>query len=184
MKTKTLKLYSFSELNEEAKEVAKENYYNNEDYEWLKEALECELEAYDVLDLFSNIDLKYSLSYCQGDGLSFSADVNKEKLLLPYKVSEMIKENICVEVKKNNGRYSFASANDVDVWVDNIKSDDMKSTEIVDKIKSDLQVYYLDICGKLKQYGYEQIEYRADNTEFRELVEGVDYLESGEVYLI
>ena len=90
-------------------------------------------------------------------------------------------KNICVEVKKNNSRYSFASANDVDGWVDNIK---IKSTKIVDKIKSDLQVYYLDICEKLKQYGYEQIEYRADNTEFKELVEGVDYLESGEVCLI
>jgi len=178
MKTVTLKLYSFKELNEEAKEVAKENYYNNEMYEWLEEAIECELEAYDVLGLFSNIDLKYSFSYCQGDGISFSADVNKEKLLLPYKTTEMIKENICVEVKKNTGHYSFASANDVDVWVDNIKS-----TKIVDKIKSDLQAYYLDICNKLEQYGYRQIEYRADNTEFAELVEDVDYLESGEVYL-
>lgn len=66
-------VYKFSELSSEAKEQAIEKWYNEDEQQ-----IQCDMFAEDskmyLSEIFENVDLCYSLSYCQGDGLSFTFD--------------------------------------------------------------------------------------------------------------
>lgn len=71
---KEIKVFTFPELNGEAKEKAKEWYLNDETLSWeLTDSYESDLSC-----IFPNSDLKvqWSLSYCQGDGVNIYGSVN------------------------------------------------------------------------------------------------------------
>lgn len=69
------KLYHFADLSDGAKEKAREWYRDGNDYHFLEEYLleivreEMQTQGYEI---DGKIDLRYSLSCCQGDGVSFS----------------------------------------------------------------------------------------------------------------
>lgn len=74
-----VRVYFFEQLNDDAKEKAREWYKEGNDYPLLKEDIKefiagkLEDAGYDVEDL----KVLYSLSYCQGDGVSFTATLLK-----------------------------------------------------------------------------------------------------------
>ena len=75
---KEIKVFTFPELNGEAKEKAKEWYLNDETLSWeLTDSYERDLSC-----IFPNSDLKvqWSLSYCQGDGVNIYGSVNMEDI--------------------------------------------------------------------------------------------------------
>ena len=75
---KEIKVFTFPELNGEAKEKAKEWYLNDETLSWeLTDSYESDLSC-----IFPNSDLKvqWSLSYCQGDGVNIYGSVNMEDI--------------------------------------------------------------------------------------------------------
>jgi hypothetical protein len=108
MKTKTINLYQFNELTEEqqAKVLEKHRYFN--------EDITCNLIEYDDIHIeklkelgFINPDISYSLSYCQGDGASFTcSELDYELLLKYYKgkhkgwMLEILKEYCEVRIKR------------------------------------------------------------------------------------
>lgn len=75
---KEIKVFTFPELNGEAKEKAKEWYLNDEALSWeLTDNYESDLSC-----IFPKSDLKvqWSLSYCQGDGVNIYGSVNMEDI--------------------------------------------------------------------------------------------------------
>lgn len=70
MREETVKVFRFEELNEEAKEVAR-NWWREVDAfdsgELLKEIFEAELTEYGL----PTDDIEFSLGYCKGDGVAF-----------------------------------------------------------------------------------------------------------------
>ncbi len=163
MKTIQINLYKFSELSEEGKKKAIEEWYKNEDYPLLEDDLTescfCLLQEKDVK--YENIKLLYSLSNCQGDGLCFTGKIQKNNVILEL---------------THNYRYYFAKSVTMEFY--DINGEEVgEETEAAQELKS----IYLDICGKLEKEGYSNLEYRMNNEEMEDLCEANDYyfLESG-----
>ena len=74
--TREYKVYNFNELNNESKDYAIEKYYETEDYYFLEDDILEELYQLDKHKIFEEVKLRYSLSWCQGDGLSFKCEIN------------------------------------------------------------------------------------------------------------
>lgn len=193
MKTIELNLYSFNELSESAKEKAISKWYEKEDYPFLSEDIRNYIaEKLDTEKVISEIELNYSLSYSQGDGLSFKCDFDFEKWLEKYDFQEFKKrailEQFSVKINANNGRYCYAHKDCVNMEYCTYKSyfsTDLSNLEsLADSVLSDITDYYLSICKEAQKYGYSVIEYRMNNTEFSDLCEVNDYLfyENGNMY--
>lgn len=187
METRSYNVYKFSELSKEAKEYAIAKYYENEEYPFLEEDILSELSQLDTLKIFSDIKLRYSLNYCQGDGLSFSANIDVDEYLKNKDLSQDNKQLISMEVYKmystgNKGRYSYAHRDQIE-WEAN-GSDVRETTEkLIETIKKEIAEYYMEICKKLEKYGYSVLEYRMDDEEFEEHCKsnGYMFLENGKI---
>jgi hypothetical protein len=146
MKTRTINVYEFSELSEEAKEKAISKWYENEDYPFLEEDLTESLTS--LLEQkgckFEDICVLYSLSYSQGDGLCFTGSISKDGKELKL---------------THNYRYYFAKSVEM-AFFD-------KDGEDVDENK-ELQDIYFAVCNEIEKEGYSILEYRMNNTEFSE----------------
>lgn len=182
MRTIRTKVYNFNELSNEAKAVAIENFKNNQEVclDFFNE--EC-TEQIEEAGFFDDVKLQYSLSYCQGDGLSFSCSKVKESLLLSFfveilgknkeKTAKIIIENCIFENTGNNGNhYCYASKNDIEFICENYKSDIDNIDAIVSQVENKLQILYIDLCKKLENQGYSEIEYqRSDEAVMESLIE-------------
>ena len=129
--------------------------------------------------------------------MSFSADgYGKLKELfishLPDgkdRTAQLLADNCTVVIKGNGGRYCFASSSDVDLYIENYTSEiNCYNTDnidsVVDKVRSDLEDLYLDLCSKLEKQGYEQIEYEQSDEYIEETIIANEYefTEDGKMY--
>ena len=189
MKTISINLYKFSELSKESKQKAIDKWYENEDYPFLADNLteQCmELLKEKGLQC-DKVELNYSLSWSQGDGLSFSAErIYIKPLFIEVlgqskdKQIEAILEQLSYGIKGNTGRYSFASKNDI--YIELETGNDYPNIEnVIGKVREKLEDIYMEICKALEESGYAELEYRMSETEFNELCEANEYhfLESG-----
>lgn len=192
---KEIQVFKFDELSVEAKERARQDYCEIEDYSFL---IEEELKQTD--ECFDEVKLQYSLSYCQGDGLSFSGELNLRKFLtLVYskkrKLNKKMIDLLCdwiysVESAGNEGRYYFCSKSDIKYTEDYSLEKEMSEFRylIIDKlwenVLAEIQNYYVELCRQLEKYGYSILTYRMTDEEFSEHCEIDDYqfLEDGKQY--
>lgn len=85
----SVKLYYFDQLSDEAKKVAREWYKEIDDIPFLKD----EMREYMIASLekagyaVEEIEPHYSLSYCQGDGASFTGSFSKDGITYTAKLS-------------------------------------------------------------------------------------------------
>jgi hypothetical protein len=188
MRTIELNVYKFSELKAKAQEEVIEKWYEHEDYPFLSEDLEQELKELDTLKLFSDVKLQYSLSCCQGDGLSFSADIDKHKALTAMNYSKpsvfdaLYNSIYSLKAVGNTGRYSFSHKNDIVLEYEGLNGKPILQKKL-DQFQEFLQDYYLGICHKLEKYGYSILEYRMDVKEFSEHADanGYEYYADGKM---
>jgi len=152
MKTIQTIVYDFSELSPSAKLNAIEEWYKNEDYPFLSNDIyEKFTELADQHGIeYDDIDIYYSLTYRQGDGLCVIGTIRKGNKSL---------------FLKHHGHYCHA------------KSVEMMFTNDGEEIDGDdeLEDIYFDICRELEKYGYSILEYRMDENEFNELCEANEY---------
>lgn len=179
MELRTYKVFKFEELDEATKQKAIDKWYEAEDYPFLEEDIQAELEHLDTLKLFSDIKLQYSLSWRQGDGLSFSAQIDftaflKTKNIDLDRIDFLSNAVYKFKSKGNTGLYSFASKSDIE-YEENERHEDDIWIEI-DGYKTEIADYYLDICKKLEKYGYSVLEYRMNFKEFAEHCEANGYM--------
>src|SRR5271169_3042881 len=100
MEIRQYNVYKFEELSKEAKKKAIDKWYESEDYPFLGEDIMQELEYLDTLKIFEDVKLQYSLSNCQGDGVSFSANIILSRYLDTKKYSVTKKDDICNAIYK------------------------------------------------------------------------------------
>lgn len=153
MRTIRIKAYKFNELSDTAKKHAIEKWYENEDYPWLQEDLTQSLHA--ILEekgcTFKNLELLYSLSYSQGDGLCFTGSISKNGKTLNL---------------THNYRYYFARSTERE-YLD-------EDGEYIDK-DPELSEIYFSTCAALEKEGYGILEYRMNHDEFSEHCEINNY---------
>tara|TARA_R110000744_G_C19144797_1_gene538718 strand:+ start:76 stop:648 length:573 start_codon:yes stop_codon:yes gene_type:complete len=190
MKTIEPNLYAFNELNQNAKNNAIEKEKNDQEIflDFFKE--DCIFLA--AKNGFENIDLQYSLSYCQGDGLSFSSSnyTKLNELFLEVlgkgkeKTANLLAENCETLMKGNTGHYSYAAKNQIDLYLDSSVNDLDNIETIVGKVLLLLESKYIELCGLLEKNGYSEIEYQRSNEAIIESLEANEYqfLVDGSIY--
>jgi len=180
METRAYNVYKFDELSPEAQEKAIDNWYKTEDYLFLKEDLLEELKQLDEQKIFIEPKLSYSLNNCQGDGLSFSCQIDFEAYLKWKEYSQEAIDGIKEAIYKfcstgNKGRYCFASRNDIDFEI-NDEAMFVNYSPIITAMKLEIEHFYLTVCKKLEKYGYSVLEYRMNTKEFSEFCEFYGYM--------
>lgn len=185
MKTIEIKLYSYEELSNEAKQKVLSNWNeNNELLYGFKDYCEEVL----IEEGFIEPKVSYSLSWCQGGGLCFSARKYNglEKIFNAIlgpgkeKTAKLLTDNCTQIFKGNTGHYCFAHKSDVDLYIENYTSsinttNTDRLDEIISEALNELETIYLDICKKLENLGYLQIEYEQSEEAFIENCEANDY---------
>ena len=200
MKTLEIQLFNFDELTKESKENAIQKYIEKNrqflqeiNNEMFYEDLPYNLEIKE--DLFKNPKFEYSLSYCQGDGLSFSFDLDIIDYLNKYfpKLKDSVKNVIsgyCTfSATGNNNRYCYAHKNQIDLCLDiynNGRYDNLEG--VINEVLEHIQDNYLEICSKLENEGYNNIyewendkDYIVNEIYNSEEFEPI-FLSTGEIY--
>ena len=161
MKTITLNVYKFNELSEDVQQKVIDKYYENETYPFLSEDLteSCKEYLKENDCNYSDIKLYYSLSNCQGDGLCFTGEIEKN--------------GKCLKIQ-HTGRYYHSKSVNMIYW-----DEEGNNIEEVKELKD----IYFDICNKLENEGYSIIEYRMDTDEFLDISESNnwEYYKDGEM---
>jgi hypothetical protein len=166
-------VYDFDELSKEAKEKAIEKWYENEQYECLTDDIDMYISEID--GYFYDRKLQYSLSNCQGDGLSFSAKFDLKKWLDDKtNLKESVKSTLCpwvtVYSKGNTGtHYCYASIGDIELEFDENLVRRANIESLAEKLRSEIADYYISLCMDAEKYGYDILEYRMDELEFEDL---------------
>lgn len=193
MRTETLEIFEFEELSKEAKEVAIESYRQRQ-YESGDSvpffADNCKERAEELG--FIEPEFTYSLSWSQGDGLSFSAERYEklEELFIEVlgesksKTAKLIAEQCDVKVQMNSGYYCYAAKSDIDLYFDFMSPlgiDHDNIDEIVTKVREKLEDIYMDLCRQLEKDGYAELEYEASDEAITEtiLCNEYEYLKNG-----
>lgn len=153
MKTKTITLYEYAELSPEAKERALNdwNEYNDDPMmqshmiNLLKEELEERGIKYDE----NSIDVRYSLSHCQGDGFMFEGELEWGKYTIYI---------------KHSGLYYHSYSKTVEMQ----ETDNLGFHIEDEKDEAEFEALYQEICKKMERIGYDHIEHITSEESFIE----------------
>jgi len=189
MRTIEQKVFKFSELDKKVQEKVIEKWYEKEDYPFLESDLEENLKCSEKNIFDNDFKLQYSLSYCQGDGLSIQGDIDKEKILnlLSEELKEKFKGKIyTLSSTGNKGHYCYHSNQDIVYDLDLCDEDDYDEfyTLFEEEVLPIVQNIYNELCSTLEKDGYSILEYRMDIEEFSEFSGSNDYeyFENGKMY--
>jgi hypothetical protein len=195
MRTIEQKVFKFNELSKEVQEKVIAKWYENEDYPFLTDDL---TEALNSMEnqCFYDVKLSYSLSSCQGDGLSFAGTLDFEKFLVNiYSKHETLKPSIkkaLLELvykvystgKSKVWHYPYA-------WTGQIEFEYNHEDKAFKRIKKlfeseifpEIQKYYMDACKSLEKEGYSILEYRMSIDEFTDMSDSneYEYFENGKM---
>ena len=134
-------VYTFDELSQEAQEKVLEHFRLNEDFLFLEDNLQCQLDellADNKITYDTQPRLNYSLSYCQGDGAMFEGTVYWKQYT--------------VEIKQS-GHYSHYNSKQLDIWLTNSDYED-----VPEEVYNEFNNVYVTICKQLEKSGYAEIE--------------------------
>ncbi len=160
--TRVVTLYTFDELSDEAKLKARNDFNKDEDYPFLADDLreyihEELMEAgYTVEGVATSANPSirplYSLGYSQGDGLMFEATIT-DKDGNKYTI-------------KHKGHYYHERSTEIEGVDKNGEDIDTKTFE---------ETFYIPLCKRIAQRGYDAIEYQESEEYFRETCEANNY---------
>lgn len=201
------KVYKYSELSEGAKEKARNWYLGGQEpcifTEMVKEDLNCLFGA-------NNLDVQYSLSYCQGDGLNIYGEINAETILKCLEghnggtqfaefedaLTDKEKKTILayaeecgkIEFPMNN-RYCYSLVNYVDIaedwaWkLENYSGYNNINVEVLIKFEKLVRNMFNKLCASYEKWGYEYF-YEVSEEELEEMCEanGYEFLEDGTIF--
>jgi hypothetical protein len=158
MQTKTYNIYTFDELDEKAKEKAREWFRVGNDYPSLHEDLTEKANELlkDAKIKADDIKVYYSLSYCQGDGAMIEMSGTWGKF--NFKV-------------KQSGHYYHHNSKNIELWVETGELS-------LDADESDYNAFndlYVDICLKLAKYGYNHIDSENEDKNIEENIIANEY---------
>lgn len=199
-------LYKYEELDSKGKEKAKRKYLDEQDEYEFTDMVEA-----DTTLVFPNSKLKvqYSLSYCQGDGLSVYGKLAFEDIfnilngngyptlvegIEPFTEKEIktlrfyAGEEGALNVDINR-RYPFFCDwcyNFADDWIDTFESDGLSSikTDLIYRFEKTVKTIMQRYCKEWEKEGY-QFFYEIDDESMEEISEanGWEYLADGTLYV-
>lgn len=165
MRTEEIQIFNFDELSDEAKEKAINHYREYDRIEWLSDALDNSLiDSLKQNDIEGTPELRYSLSYCQGDGVSFTGKFIWKKL------------NIDISVVDNH--YTHKNTVSIDIFDDEVN-------EVSEDVYEEFKQLYSLLCDEIEKYGYSIIEEVQSDEYIKQAFDDLEYefTVNGEVWL-
>lgn len=203
-------IYKYDELNDDAKATVKQWYLDN----YREPDIFSSMVADDLEIIFgkNNLDVEYSLGYCQGDGLNIYGDisvtqvldaiVNNEngiaflddarKLLTEHDIKTLRKyaeEYGTLHVPKNKGFHSYCVADMIDYAVECKAELEMYcsyrniNTEVLNKFNDILVNLFTELCKMYEEWGYDYF-YEIDEYDLSNECDnnGWEFDEDGNLY--
>jgi len=193
MRTIRTKVYTFNELSKEAQENAIERF-RNENYEHIS----LDMFSENCIEIikekgFKEPVLQYSLSYSQGDGLSFNSSGLENPVLVSFfaeimgqnkeKQIQVLIDNLDFSIKVTD-RYAFSSVRDVNLDLEDYNHYNTDNcNNVVSKVREKIENYYLSLCKELEAMGYSEIEWHNSDECIKEtLTANYEFLSNGKMY--
>lgn len=157
MKVIKTNVYTFDELDEKAKERARDWYREIDDLPFLEEDMSQklgELLKKSKIKEIRDVNVQYSLAYCQGDGAMFTGVFGWGDYIATI---------------KHRGHYYHSNSKEIELSHDETGEDaNSIDYETFEKI-------YQNICQELEKTGYKYIEYARSNEAVDESILSNEY---------
>jgi hypothetical protein len=176
METVTVETFTFDELSDKAKEVARTWYreVNYDDSSILQESFEQDLENF---FFFPMENVYFSLGYCQGDGVAFTGTIDFDALMkwkggepgllksrkhIRQLIRKLHRADVYIYGKVTHfGHYYHWNSMNVTIDAESqIGVLTPKQEEWVDEIKGAIAELCKELSKKLEKIGYNEIEYQ------------------------
>lgn len=208
MKTVTIeyKVYKYNELSEEAKEKAKEWYLNGQEAFIFTDM--CKEDLYGLFGK-NNLDVQYSLAYCQGDGFNIYGTIDAESIfnclekhnggtqLAEFEdaLTEKEKKTILryaeecgqIEIPMNN-RYCYSLADYIDIydeWETALVYADYRdiNVDVLKKFEKLVRGIFRTLCKSYEKLGYEYF-YEISDEDMEDVCEanGCEFTDDGKIF--
>lgn len=166
--TKTIDLYRYSELSDDARERVKQWYLNGQDAGVFSDDCKDWLQyKYGLLDM----NVQFSLAYCQGDGLNVYGDVTfweLEKILATSGFTQKELKRLefyykqvydSIHIPRNSWYcYDYSSCIDfANDWIVELENDGIRDIDkqLIYRFESYLKQVFHEINSELEQRGYD-----------------------------
>lgn len=200
------KVYKYNELNDEAKEKVREWYLEGQE-----PFIFTDMCKDDLHNLFgkNNLDVQYSLAYCQGDGFNIYGKIDAEDIfnclekhnggtqlaefedVLTEKEKKIIlryaEECGQIEIPMNN-RYCYCLADYIDIydeWETTLVYADYRdiNVDVLKKFEKLVKEIFGTLCRSYEKWGYEYF-YEISEEDLEEICEVNEYefMEDGTVF--
>ena len=199
-------VYKYNELSEEAKERVKEWYLNGQEAFIFTD--DCKMDLYNLFGK-NNLDVQYSLSYCQGDGFNIYGTIDVESIfnclehhnggtqlkkfedVLTDKEKKTIlhyaQECGAIELPMNN-RYCYSLADYIDIveeWVWRLEYACYRdiNEEALKKFENLVRGIFNTLCKHYEDWGYNYF-YEVSDEDLEEACEANEweFLEDGTIF--
>lgn len=207
--TTEYKIYKYNELSDEAKENVKEWYLESfHDADRFSEI--CENDLYNLFG-DTNLNIQYSLDYCQGDGFNIYGEISAEsifKCLENHNGGTQLEqfENVLTDKEKRtilhyaeecgeielpeNNRYAYSLADHIDIvddWTFQLETYSAYrdiNEEVLKKFERLVRDIFSVLCEHYEKIGYEWLYDEVSDEEVEECCEANEYefLEDGSLY--
>lgn len=172
MRSVEIDIYKFDELPDKVKEKVVNRFRENNDFPFLKDDLEEELNRLlkeNNIEIIRNYDFYYSLSYSQGDGFRFVGQFKYKK----YRVT-ITHLGHYYHYKSVNIEYEYYDGEEYNA----ISNDEYKT------IDTEFSFIYKDICKKMEKFGYNIIEEENNEEHIKEEINanGYEFFDNGDIY--
>lgn len=191
--TKEFKVYKFEELSKESKQVVRNMYTELQDAEDFSNV--CKEYLKDTFGI-TELEIGFSLSYCQGDGLCMYGTLYSynDKFFdivtkgLTDEEKELYKKYFYkFMLEKRNHLYSHSKTVSIDIEKENIQEEDEEKEELIetifDTVLENFENWYFKECKELEEDGYKFFYEISDEDlkEFCELNE-YEFTENGKLF--
>ena len=194
--TTVVKIYTFDELSDNAKARVREQYLNSQDVESFTDG--CKMYIDELLPN-SNLDVQFSLNYCQGDGFNIYGEFSlidlanvledkfteKEKRFLKWAFEET---GINSYKMPMNRHYCYCTAYMHDFTedlFDALDYDGMRDIrkDTLEKMTREARIYIENLCKSFENDGYKYF-YEVSDDELKEWANDFEYefTENGDIY--
>lgn len=196
--TEVKTLYKFQELSEEAKEKVRQWYLEGQEPYIFSE--NCREDINENIFPNSQLDVEYSLNYCQGDGFNIFGNLDIDDLIVEGKgiftdaqidILNYVKNGYSsyIELPKNNSRYCYCCASDMNFadeiidWMQYNDLDGDTSYEDLEDIQNIIVKIIEGRCNEFMEIGYSYF-YEISDEDLEEACNCNDweFLEDGSIY--
>ncbi len=177
MRTVNTNIYQFNELNEQAQERALEYFIEYCDIDLLDNEIYKELLRENG---FLDAKIEYSGFGSQGDGASFTADIDMNKFLVG-KYAALKDTDFELKITFSHSRYCHERTKEVvGCFYHGTEAEGLLIDELVDEVEE----LRLELCREIYRMLEQEYDYRTSKEYFAEYAENNEYefLENGDTY--